>query len=280
MDEPTKGHRCVVCHGEQRNTSDFEGIHNTHASETTCVVCHGFTPDTGVRIGSGNRDSCALCHQGGKSGDIEKIHKKHTKKGLNKRNNKGLSCTECHAGERPPVDVVFGLPVGNADVVCQICHSYKDENPQKVHKKHIKMGLDCGSCHLDANLQDDRAPMLPIDDGRRALVDRNGSNECGLCHDSKSASTEKVHRKHVANQSQWCYNCHIPTDGRPTGDLPPVTEPAQSCVICHGGGQTYSDGVPFGIHETHSGQNKCYTCHQTMPQLFDWPKSWLGGVDE
>jgi hypothetical protein len=51
-------------------------------------------------------------------------------------------------------------------------------------------------------------------------------------------------------------------------------------VICHGGGQTYSDGVPFGIHETHSGQNKCYTCHQTMPQLFDWPKSWLGGVDE
>jgi hypothetical protein len=38
---------------------------------------------------------------------------------------------------------------------------------------------------------------------------------------------------------------------------------------------TYNDGVPFSIHETHSGKNKCYTCHQTTPQLFNWPKVWL-----
>ncbi len=48
----------------------------------------------------------------------EKIHEKHSEK--------GLSCLECHNGARPPVDVVWGDPVGNSRIVCQICHDYED----------------------------------------------------------------------------------------------------------------------------------------------------------
>jgi hypothetical protein len=269
MDEPTNGHRCLVCHGEQRNTEDFESMHKRHVGEANCVVCHGFIPDSGVRIGSGNRDLCRVCHAGGKTGSIEKIHSNHTKS--------GMSCLECHSGRRPPVDTRPGSPVGGAQTVCEICHDgVETADPQKVHKKHVEKMLDCGSCHRDATLQDDRSPMPPIDDARRAMVNRGGDGPCILCHDIENSSPTEVHEKHVADQQQWCYNCHLPDDGRPTGDVPPITDPGQSCALCHES-RSYDDLAPFEIHEEHSRDVKCYACHQTQPQWSEWPTSWMGG---
>ncbi len=277
MDEPTKGHRCVACHGEQRATGDLEDIHKKHVDKANCVVCHGFIPDLGVVIGSGNRQICRLCHEGGKSGGIQKIHKKHT--------DKGASCLECHGGVRPQVDVVDGPPVGSARNVCRICHSNRGpsdfaDNPERRHERHTENRLDCGSCHRQANLQDDRVPMPEIDDPVRAQLDRAGYGECAHCHEGgEEADSEEVHDRHLADQWQWCYTCHLPGDGRPTGDAPPVTEPRQACVLCHGSGEQYQDSTPFDVHDLHSDKAKCYSCHQTRPPIGDWPRSWLGGVD-
>jgi hypothetical protein len=165
--------------------------------------------------------------------------------------------------------------VGNATVVCQICHDYEQDNPRRIHKKHSDEHMDCGSCHADANQQDDRVPMPPIDDERRAQVDRNGWQECYVCHNNNNGSITKVHDEHVS-QWQWCYNCHLPDDDRPTGGSGPVTEPAESCRLCHSR-YTYRDNEPFAVHERHAGALKCYSCHQTQPELTDWPRSWLGG---
>ncbi len=269
QDEYTRGHRCIACHGRQLGTSSSERIHKEHAKSANCVVCHGFIPDAGVRIGSGDRNVCRLCHAGGKNGSIRSIHKRHTKD--------GVSCLECHNGQRPAVDVVHGPPVGNATVVCVLCHGDKSGGNQKIHEKHTEDKIDCGSCHADAVLQDDRAPMPPIDDARRSMLDR-GNNPCRLCHGYESSSSTRVHKEHVADQWQWCYNCHRPDDGRPAGDQPPITSPAASCALCHND-ETYRDNLPFDIHKRHAGENKCYACHQTRPDLTEWPNTWLGGVE-
>lgn len=70
-------------------------------------MCHALIPDTGTEIGSGNRQICAVCHEGGQSGSIRKIRKRQT--------DEGVRCLECHGG--------FGPLVGASEVVCRICHS-------------------------------------------------------------------------------------------------------------------------------------------------------------
>ena len=267
MEIHTNGHRCVVCHGQQMDTTASQSIHWNHAEDANCVVCHGFIPDMGTVIGSGNRDLCGLCHVSA-SGSIRGIHQTHTQG--------GLSCLECHGDERPPVDTVFGPPVGGASIICEICHSYEYDTPRGIHNEHVRKLLDCGSCHMDATLQDDRVPMLPVDDVRRDMVNRSEWQECFLCHSNESGSTASVHRRHN-RQWQWCYNCHEGDDVRPSGGSGPVMEPAESCQICHSG-YSYSDEFPFDVHERHAGALKCYSCHQAEPEFFDWPAVWLGGV--
>jgi len=273
LQTPTKGHRCIACHGEQRGTSDRQGIHYRHADKANCVVCHGFVPDTGVAIGSGNRDNCMLCHGGRYAGaDIQRLHKEMVPE--------GLSCIECHRDGRPPVDVVVGVPVGSSEHVCRICHDSRNpsefsRNSERLHEKHIDKSMDCGFCHADANLQDDRFPMPPVDDARRSLVNRAGFSECVLCHEGgKRADITKVHEKHVANMWQWCFNCHEGDDLRPLGLMPPVTQPKEACSLCHDS-KRFSDRFPYEIHKKHASKNKCYACHQGVPPLFDWPKDWL-----
>jgi len=274
LETPTKGHRCIVCHGRQMPTSDFQGFHKKHAEKANCVVCHGFIPDRGTVIGSGSRDICATCHSNGE--DLRtrstEFHKKHI--------SEGLSCLECHGGEHPPVDVFNGVPVGGATNVCQVCHENRSptefsRKPEELHQEHVEKGMDCGACHAAAILQDDRQPMPAIDDGLRALVDRAGENECFHCHrGGEHAGIRKIHREHVAEQAQWCFNCHEPDDGRPQGDPGPVTEPAESCALCHDD-KAYGDFTPFRVHKKHAEDVKCYACRQTMPPLFSWPGSWM-----
>jgi hypothetical protein len=267
METPTKGHRCVACHGEQRTTSSSRSWHRSHAERANCVVCHGFIPDLGVVIGSGNRDICQLCHSG-HNASLRTIHERHTERA-------DLSCLECHGGTRPPIDAYSGSAVGGSSRVCDLCHGNESGSAREIHEKHTDKNLDCGSCHIDANLQDDRAPMPPRDDSRRALTNRSGEQECFICHSSENASLFEIHWRH-GRYKVWCYTCHEPDDGDPAGVSGPVGEPASSCYVCHYH-RIYSDEQPFDIHNTHSGLLKCYVCHQTQPPLADWPREWLGG---
>ena len=274
---PTKGHRCVLCHGEQRSTDNLGWMHRKHIGKANCVVCHGFIPDTGTAISSGTRAICAVCHSANArdhDGVTQReFHDKHT--------SKGASCLECHGGVRPPVDVVTGPAVGASTNVCQICHPNRSpsefsEQTSGLHKKHAGKSIDCGACHMAANLQDDRTPMPAHDDPVRARVDRTGGDECRLCHGSSSSSDpRKVHRRHVAGQFQWCYNCHQASDNRPPGLEPPVTRPAEACRLCHASRQ-YDATYPFSVHEKHALKEvKCYACHQLTPPLFNWPATWM-----
>ena len=106
LEEPTKGHRCVACHGVQMDTSNITNIHKKHAERANCVVCHGFIPDVGTEIGSGSKAICQTCHTGTPEFDLEKVHEKHVPE--------GVSCLECHGGVRPPVDV-DQRPTGRRD---------------------------------------------------------------------------------------------------------------------------------------------------------------------
>ncbi len=272
LETPTRGHRCVVCHGEQRSTANAREIHRKHADKADCAVCHGFIPDAGTQIGSGSRLVCTICHERPRNDSIRTIHKKHA--------SKGLSCLECHNGERPAVDVAFGPLVGGAAVVCDVCHNDRDpwefdRRFERLHEKHVDERLDCGACHMAANLQEDRDPMPGLDDPVRALVDRRSFNECFLCHEGgESASPRMVHEKHVNGQWQWCHNCHEGDDPRPVGQHPPITEPSLACLLCHDN-RPFAGGSPFQVHRIHSGKTKCYSCHQLTPPLFDWPEFWL-----
>ncbi len=284
LQTPTKGHRCIVCHGRQKSTRHQRKFHKKHTEKANCVVCHGFIPDLGTEIGSGERAICRLCHD--RSEDrirITEVHKEMVPE--------GLSCLECHGDVRPPIDAFPGDPVGNAAVVCEICHDDKSprefrDRSEELHKKHAGRKLDCGFCHADAILQDDREPMPDLEDGRRQLVDRSGRGECRFCHPAgrkagrhkhranHAAGRRTVHQQHVAGQRQWCYNCHEGSDDRPLGLAPPATQPSEVCGMCHHG-ERYRDVFPFKIHKIHARSSKCYACHQTTPQLFDWPETWL-----
>lgn len=283
LQTPTKGHRCILCHGRQRRTRNKREFHEKHTKLANCVVCHGFIPDMGTAIGSGSREICRLCHDTYRDWTrITTIHKEMVPA--------GLSCLECHGDARPPIDVFPGASVGDATVVCDICHTHKSPSEfryrsESLHQKHTEKRLDCGFCHADAILQDDREPMPDLDDGRRQLVDRSGMGECRFCHSyragrkyshnaGRKAGRQNVHNQHVSGQWQWCYNCHEGSDDRPTGLAPPVTQPSEACGMCHNY-KRYRDAFPFKIHKRHAGSNKCYSCHQTLPQLFDWPELWL-----
>jgi len=78
----------------------------------------------------------------------------------------------------------------------------------------------------------------------------------------------------VGDAAVVCDICHAGSDDRPLGLAPPVTQPSEACGMCHDH-KRYKDDFPFKIHKRHAGRSKCYTCHQTMPQLFDWPEIWL-----
>ncbi|GAB4150566.1 MAG: hypothetical protein Fur0037_19160 [Planctomycetota bacterium] len=270
---PTKGHRCIVCHGTQMPTANPEAFHERHAKRADCTVCHGFVPDIGTSIGSGNRAGCATCHEHPRTGtSIREIHRRMTRE--------GVSCLECHGGARPPVDVVPGPVVGSSSVVCDICHTGADPaqfrtRGAELHKEHIEKKIACGSCHSDANLQDDSIPMPAHDDARRALLDRAGTNECAHCHDRPvSATIPEVHERHVSGKKQWCFDCHEGSDLRPLGLWGPVTSPSQSCALCHGALRSYADDMPFDVHEDHASAAKCQACHQGNPPLSAWPDRW------
>ena len=223
-------------------------MHRAHTEDAGCVVCHGFIPDLGTEVGSGNRQICEVCHGPSQSGGVQQIHRRHA--------SAGLSCLECHGDERPPVDVVIAPPVGSSEHVCRICHSnYQPSDflsdPEGRHRRHTTELLDCGSCHMSANLQDDRAPMPSIDDPVRAMVDRVGYGECFHCHEGGAGgSAQSVHMRHL-QQWQWCYSCHEPGDDRPQGGSGPATTPAESCILCHTD-QTYVDEFPFAEHYRHA----------------------------
>ncbi len=275
LQTPTTSHRCILCHGAQRSIGNPQEMHREHIGKANCVVCHGFIPDTGTAIGSANRAICAVCHGPERYLGVSsrEFHEEH--------GPKGASCLECHGGVRPPVDVITGTAVGTATNVCQVCHPTRSPSEfsretGRLHKKHTGESIDCGACHMAANLQDDRSPMPAHDDPVRASLDRTGYRECGFCHGSSwSSDPQSVHLRHVAGQSQWCYNCHQASDSRPRGLEPPVTQPAEACRLCHGSRQ-YASTYPFSIHEKHADKEvKCYACHQLTPPLFNWPAAWM-----
>lgn len=273
LPEPTKGHRCVVCHGQQMPTTDPQEFHRSHAERVNCAVCHGFVPDVGTAIGSGNRAVCTVCHDSTVQGTgLRDFHRRMSAH--------GVSCLECHGGVRPPVDVLPGSPVGNAAVVCDLCHQgadplvFRTRGPE-LHRRHTSQRLDCGSCHLDANLQDDHWPMAALDDPRRGMLPRAGYGECAHCHaGGASGSIRQVHDRHVGSGRAWCFTCHPGGDQRPIGQAPPVQRPDQSCQLCHGSGRAYGDDFPFRVHMDHAAGQKCYSCHQGSPPVFDWPEGW------
>lgn len=267
---PEMGHRCVLCHGEQLPIGPLNQLHYSHAEKASCVVCHGEIPDAAVVVGSGDRSFCELCHQSGQyeEASLRTVHRKHT--------SKEMSCFECHGNERPAVDVEDGAPVGGAINVCQICHADEspeafDENSVVLHMKHTDKGLDCSGCHMDAVLQDDRMPMPAIDDPVRASLNRGGYEVCNHCHEGGvSGSVQNVHDGHVGGSNVWCFTCHDAGDGRPLGLTPPIMQAVESCNLCHSGRQ-YQDSLPFDVHRLHSGDVRCYACHQGNPRLLDWP---------
>jgi hypothetical protein len=272
VETPTKGHRCVLCHGEQRLITSSPDLHYSHMGITNCVVCHGEIPDLGFAIGSGDREPCKVCHGPADPPRLatRRVHLRH--------GPAGASCFECHADQRPPVDIVDGPPVGTAGNSCDVCHRNLDPDFagqfESRHAQHTLEALDCGTCHASAEFQDDREPMPPIDDPVRGMLDRQGYNECAHCHAGGASGTPlEVHATHVANQWQWCHDCHEASDPRPSGLQPPVTEPAESCALCHDD-RTYANPFPFNVHRQHSGDVKCYACHQLDPALSGWPVAW------
>ncbi|MCP3869623.1 MAG: hypothetical protein GY703_16335 [Gammaproteobacteria bacterium] len=108
----------------------------------SCTECHdnsGATPDgtgmlplasLGYHQVPAEVRSCTLCHEQ-KSMQWDDMHQSH------RQDN--VSCTSCHSSE--PTGLVQA-----ESVLCRSCHenkSWKEEG----HKKHVKKGLECITCH-------------------------------------------------------------------------------------------------------------------------------------
>jgi hypothetical protein len=115
-----------------------------------CTECHDFsgkTPENqgmipfaklGYHTWPEKVENCTLCHRP-KSMSWERMHDKHADDGDSEEQ---ISCRSCHTTE--PV----GFVKATAEL-CSDCHRYEDISRfgNKGHKKHLKKGLECTSCH-------------------------------------------------------------------------------------------------------------------------------------
>jgi hypothetical protein len=162
-------------------------------------------------------------------------HLKHIDK---MKRDKQLRCTTCHS------QIVQGTHMTVTEENCFICHFYKTKGQKEYetgctschfeakgnikkgnytfnHKKYIKRGVSCESCHTNVVDGDGHIP----------------ENVCLQCHNKRAIleakyTPEKLHKNHVTDHKVECFLCHAPIKHKITG-FEHITKEEKNCAQCH-----------------------------------------------
>jgi nitrate/TMAO reductase-like tetraheme cytochrome c subunit len=216
------------------------------------------------------KDSCVSCHSQlpGQYGKPAKLFSQDV------HQQAGLSCADCHGGDRhddsmnamSPAKGFRGvLDRAQIPVFCGRCHSdpnyMKKFNPSirtdqvseyftSVHGKRLKQGdkkvavcVDCHSVHDIRAPSDTRAPVFPT----------NVAETCARCH--ADANYMKAYK--IPTNQYALYKKSVHAAAMEGGDTS-----APTCTTCHGN----HGATPPGVS---SVANVCGTCHVMNQQLFE-----------
>lgn len=162
-------------------------------------------------------------------------HLRHLEK---MKREKQLRCTTCHS------QIVQGTHITVTEVNCFICHFYKTKDQKEYitgctschfeakgdikkgsstfnHKKYIKRGIQCETCHAS----------VVSGDGHIA------ENVCLQCHNKREIfevkyTPERLHKNHVTDHKVECFLCHSPIKHKIERLHASRTEPKE-CSQCH-----------------------------------------------
>jgi hypothetical protein len=154
------------------------------------------------------------------------------------RRAKQLRCTTCHS------QIVQGAHITVTDVECFICHFYKTKGQKEFttgctschyepkgdikvagftfnHKRYIKRGIKCDTCHTAVVSGDGHIPEYA----------------CLQCHNKREIleakyTPEQLHRNHVTNHKVECFTCHSAIKHE-IKKLPHKDVQAGECGQCH-----------------------------------------------
>jgi hypothetical protein len=194
------------------------------------------------------------------------------------KREKQLRCTTCHS------QIVQGAHITVTDVECFICHFYKTKTQKAYttgctschfeakgdinvggstfnHKKYVKRGTKCESCHTNVVTGDGRIQ----------------ENACLRCHNKREIveakyTAETLHRNHVTDHKVECFSCHSPIRHQIRKAHTPEVQTGE-CASCHAE-RTHGDKVLMFLGKGAKGVREmpdrkamlnmdCAVCHRS-----------------
>jgi len=239
---------CLSCHYEK---PFYDSWKQSNHSEIACIECHPnlryrmpwltFLNMTGLydmqTHADVQTDTCLECHDRetlfaepvqlvDKKSFSHKQHLSEPLRGIELRcaschshivqgNHKSVEetvCFTCHFMGASPADSITG---------CESCHGTPKDSVTHHgfsfnHEKYLKLGMDCGECHLK------------ITDG----TGRMQNDACYRCHvlPDGDIEEERVHEIHVSGIGIDCFECHGEIQH---GNLEMVRTFSAACTDCH-----------------------------------------------
>lgn len=237
-------------------------------------------------------DTCVKCHS-----TLEDKHAAILKSfARDIHAEKGLSCADCHGGDRTREDMgeamdpakgFVGVPSpAQAPQFCGKCHSdparMKKWSPSlptdqvakyytSVHGRRLKAGdakvASCASCHPAHSIR-------PAKDPTSSVYVKNIPETCGRCHsdaarmkpygiptDQAAKYAASVHGKALFERGDSaapvCTSCHGTHGAAPPG----VAGIGQVCGSCHAGNMDLFKGSPMAKAWDERHLHMCATCH-------------------
>ena len=233
------------------------------AAAGDCAACHGedkMLPEGHLSTLGMSLDQCRLCHTKATIDVTDQMPLSHAMQ------LGGVSCTDCHGTERPPVAPYMEkcLECHDAEEVAR--QTFRGEHETNPHNSpHYGTELDCTLCHFQHSRSEDfcaqchehgfvvPSPMVP---GKKdkGVIDPEDNLRCTLCH-SEAVYTEGFMASAHANNG--CASCHAGIDDAALHILKEQKPVEISCGACHGEiAAEYEQSVHF-LQE----KLTCQACH-------------------
>ena len=214
-----------------------------------------FTP-----IRAMENDDCLTCHS---SQDLEAETERGKSLKLYVPENEligsvheGLSCTDCHKGEKSFEDIPHGD--GPLKVDCKGCHDdvYEVFMAKDVHGKALKKNNSraphCASCHGGHRI-------LPLTSPDSVMSRQNQPKTCGSCHGSEETNLEVgITKRNLISRYESSVHYEAINVGK-TG---------ASCTDCHGHHTILSSASGDSKISRSGLANSCKVCHPNETRAF------------
>jgi len=227
---------CFDCHGLRHGSmgslakGECEACHVTPRWQMSCPSAKDIPDWVGKgHVATGNTDlntECMRCHT---QNDCTTCHENKGVVWTPKTNwdyDSGDGCQSCHGSSNllkqdngmSKSFQVSGLDESaHSDITCQQCHSdYRyDDKPSPTKLWNINAGIACGTCHQNAEKEDDRAPVAAYQNSIHAEKIREGdykSATCGSCHGGHfiyRLDTEEAKARMHQSALRVCARCHV-----------------------------------------------------------------------